>query len=169
MPTKLSPIYVALEGHQYSRAIKLAAALPDSNTLGKALLAHAYSKAGQRYLSLVTLHKVLGDFCELKHEVEYSLEAVLERREASKSPSQPEHAQTTSSSKKGKKGKKKPTQPPPKKSQNAAAKNQSDTIDLTDQLNTPPSLPENWEVPAPDREIITDEVRKFSCCRFLFR
>ena len=150
---KLHPIYVALDAHQYSRAIKLAAALPDSNTLGKALLAHAYNKAGQRYSSLVTLHKALGDFCELKHEVEYSLEAVLERRQASstKTPPQPEP-----SSKKGKKGKKKPT--PPKPSQPVA--NDSQTIDLMDQLNTPPSLPENWEIPPPDREPITDEVRQ---------
>jgi hypothetical protein len=38
--TKLNPIYDALDAHQFSIAIKLVAALPDSNILGKALLAH---------------------------------------------------------------------------------------------------------------------------------
>ena len=44
---KLHPVYVALDSHQYSRAIKLASSLPETNLLGKALLAHAYYKNGQ--------------------------------------------------------------------------------------------------------------------------
>ena len=56
---KLHPIYVALDGHQYNRAIKLGSALPDTNVLGKALLAHAYSKNGQRHNALLTLQTIL--------------------------------------------------------------------------------------------------------------
>jgi hypothetical protein len=163
---KLHPIYVALDVHQYHRAIKLASALPDSNVLGKALLAHAYSKSGQRYLALITLNKILsGHFYELKHEADYSLQAVQERLLLSsssnnKGPSQPEPATTTtsSSSKKGKKGKKKPVV----KQQPAAqpvVKNDAPKWDLVDQLNTPPSLPEQWETLPPAEKAITHEVR----------
>ena len=104
---KLHPIYVALDSHQYNRAVKLASALPESNTLGKALLAHAYSKSGQRYPALVTLNKILGNFCELKHELENSIEAISEEQQLSK-PQAQQHPQNAAS-KKGKKGKKKPS------------------------------------------------------------
>jgi hypothetical protein len=163
---KLHPIYVALDVHQYHRAIKLASALPDSNVLGKALLAHAYSKSGERYLALVTLNKILsGHFYELKHEADYSLQAVQERLLLSsssnnKGPSQPEPAATSSSSaKKGKKGKKKPVvkQQP---AQPVDVKNDdAPKWDLLDQLNTPPSLPEQWETLPPAEKAITHEVR----------
>ena len=69
---RLHPIYVALDGHQYNRAVKLALALPESNILGKALLAHAYFKSGQKQSALVTLHKILGDCCELSYEIKVS-------------------------------------------------------------------------------------------------
>jgi hypothetical protein len=164
---KLHPIYVALDVHQYHRAIKLASALPDSNVLGKALLAHAYSKSGQRYLALVTLNKILGGhFYELKHEADYSLQAVQERLLQSlssnnKVPSQPEPAPTSSSSKKGKRGKKKPVvkqQPAQPVVKNDAPK-WDPKWDLVDQLNTPPSLPEQWETLPPAEKAITHEVR----------
>jgi hypothetical protein len=161
MSSKLHPVYVALDAHQYSRAIKLASALPDSNTLGKALLAHAYSKSGQRYSALVTLHSILGNFCELKHEVNYSLQAIQERQQqSSKTPMiQPEPV--AASSRKGKKGKKKPAPvpAPAPKQQAPVVKSDAPQWDLVDQLNTPPSLPENWEVLPPSEKAITDEVR----------
>jgi len=155
---KLHPIYVALDAHQYNRAIKLASALPSSNVLGKALLAHAYTKSGQPYLAKVTLHQILGNFCELKHEVENSIQAFHERQQqSSKSSSQPETA-SNSASKKGKKGKRKPA--PAKVSQNQPTKNDSPQGDLIDQLNTRPSIPEGWEFPPSDKKVITDEVRR---------
>jgi hypothetical protein len=157
---KLHPIYVALDAHQYNRAVKLAAALRDSNVLGKALLAHAYSKSGQRHSALVTLHKILGDSCELKHELDYSLLALQEHQQpsSSKAPSQPEPA-AAPSSKKGKKGKKKPTPAPAAKQQpTPASKSDVPQWDLIDQLNAQPSLPEKWEDPIADKQVITDEV-----------
>ena len=179
---KLHPIYVALDGHQYNRAIKLASALPDTNILGKALLAHAYSKNGQRHNALLTLQtilitnripQILRDkdspsasttlyFCELQHEVESCLQSGQQRRQEQQSPQQQnqQQVQQSSSSKKGKKGKKKPTsnrsntsntQQPPVAA--AAAKK----WDWVDQLNTPPTLPKNWEVQPPAELAITDE------------
>lgn len=156
---KLHPIYVALDAHQYNRAIKLGAALPDDNVLGKALLAHAYSKSGQRYSALLTLHNILGGFCELKHEVECSLQTLKERQQSSsKTISQPE-PQAHSSSKKGKKGKKKPA-PVTKQQQAACPESDCSGWDLIDQLNTQPALPEKWEDPPADKQAITDEVSK---------
>lgn len=155
--TKLSPIYAALDSHQYNRAIKLASALPDNNVLGKALLAHAYSKSGQRHSALVVLNNILGGkFCELKHEVEHSLEAVNERQQqhaggSSQSTAQPQPA--ASSNKKGKKGKKKPAPKPSPTPVSVFPKNGSEESDLVDQLNCPPTLPENWEtLPPPDKD-----------------
>jgi hypothetical protein len=134
--SKLHPIYVALDAHQYNRAIKLAAALPDSNVLGKALLVHAYSKAGQRYDALVALQSVLilhsgissshpHFFWELQQEIESCLTICQQRMHdqqqlSSNSPSpatsapqqqqQQPSTQAASNKKGGKKGgKKKPS------------------------------------------------------------
>ena len=149
--SKLHPIYVALDGHQYNRAIKLASALPDSNILGKALLAHAYLKSGQRYPAMVTLDKLLGNFCELKYEVEHSIQALSKEQQPSKI--QPQENATTG--KKGKKGKKKPAQTT--KQQPASNVESESKIDLIDHLITLPELPENWETSLSSEEPITDE------------
>jgi hypothetical protein len=149
--SKLPPIYAALDSHQYNRAIKLAAALPDSNILGKALLAHAYSKSGQRHPALVTLHNILGKFCELRLELETSMQAFSPREQSKLPPPQEQKA----SSKKGKKGKKKPV---PVAKDQAPSSNEK-TVSLIDQLDDQPSLPENWEVLPPLERAITDEVR----------
>lgn len=153
--SKLHPIYVALDSHQYNRAIKLAAALPDSNTLGKALLAHAYCKSGQRYSSIVTLQKNLGNFCELRYEVEHSIEAVSAEQNSPKQQPQQEH---TTTSKKGKKGKKKP-ESTTKNQRNSSAEKAVPQIDIIEELNRQPSLSENWDVLPPSENAITDEVR----------
>ena len=58
--SKLHPVYVALDSHQYSRAIKLSSALPPSNVLGRALLSHAYWKNGQSNSALEVIHSTLN-------------------------------------------------------------------------------------------------------------
>lgn len=158
--SKLHPIYVALDSHQYGKAAKLASALPDSNVLGKALLAHAYSKAGQKYMSMVTLNKVLGgSFPELRFEVETALEAFQEREQQASNPTNATDNSASSVSKKGKKGKKKPA-PTPKPA--APTKpNTSPSPDLLEHLNKQPLLPENWEQLPPATQAITDEVSIF--------
>eukprot|EP00934_Nitzschia_sp_Nitz4_P008150 Nitzschia sp. Nitz4//scaffold39_size137210//103503//107005//NITZ4_003215-RA/size137210-augustus-gene-0.185-mRNA-1//1//CDS//3329550431//8140//frame0 len=154
--SKLHPIYVALDSYQYSKAIKLASALPDSNTLGKALLAHAYFKGGQKYNALLTIHKLLGSsFVELDHEVQNSLEAILEQQSASKeSTLTPEPAPTAA--KKGKKGKKKPSVPKPAATQPTKQEAQTD-VDILDKLQTQPTLPQGWDTLPPPEGAITDE------------
>jgi hypothetical protein len=163
---KLHPIYVALDAHQYSRAIKLALALPDSHVLGKALLAHAYSKSGQRYESLLVLQSILGIgssnyFCELQHEIQYSLQA-RDETSATVVTSTAAAAPDTASNKKGKKGKKgKPApRPTPVVAVAAAATTtpKQKNWDWIEQLNTPPTLPEKWEELPPPETAITDEV-----------
>lgn len=164
--SKLHPIYVALESYQYSRAIKLAAALPESNLLGKCLLAHAYYKSGQRYPALLTLYKILstlaGDsklFCELELEVKYSFEAVQERQqEVPKVAVAPEPA---SASKKGKKGKKKPAASAPSKAAQVPSicNDEESAIDILDHLDAPPVIPDGWDRLPALENAITDEVR----------
>lgn len=162
--SKLHPIYVALDNHQFSRAIKLALALPDSNILGKALLAHAYSKSGQRYLSLVTIYKLLSNttilgnyFWELKQEIEGALEAIEERdqQETKTANIAPEPASAKGNkAKKG--GKKKEAAKGPMTA--PATKEASKPIqDLIDQLNTRPILPEGWDIVPSLAHAITDE------------
>jgi len=162
--SKLHPVYVALDNHQYSRAIKLALALPESNVLGKALLAHAYYKSGQHHQSMVTLYKILTSlagggesFFELKLEVENSLEAFEEReQQASKTLTPPE---PVVASKKGKKGKKKPATKASSPTLASEAKEAGGTtVDLLDALLTRPTLPENWETLPAASSAITDEV-----------
>src|SRR6056300_1573514 len=133
---KLHPIYVALDGHQHSRAVKLALALPESNTLGKALLAHAYFKSGQKHAALATLHKILGDFCELSHELKMCSPYV------NMSQISGQKVELKGKSKgKGKKGKKKPIQHASRElEREGTAKNES----IIDRLDIQPSVPTNW-------------------------
>eukprot|EP00532_Pseudo-nitzschia_australis_P000896 CAMPEP_0168195588 /NCGR_PEP_ID=MMETSP0139_2-20121125/19937_1 /TAXON_ID=44445 /ORGANISM="Pseudo-nitzschia australis, Strain 10249 10 AB" /LENGTH=127 /DNA_ID=CAMNT_0008119455 /DNA_START=248 /DNA_END=628 /DNA_ORIENTATION=- len=115
MHTKLNPIYAAIDAYQFGRAIKLAAALPDSNVLGKALLAHSYTKSGQKYQALVTLHKILIGDASVS-TVFFELQSILDRQNSAVTPSastpsaQGSKAEPTTSTKKGKRGKKKPAQ-----------------------------------------------------------
>ena len=154
--SKLHPVYVALDSHQYSKAIKLASALPDSNVLGKALLAHAYSKSGQRLMSMKTLNRIVGgSLVELKYEIENSLDAFQEREKQPQTTNEPPKA---SAPKKGKKGKKKPVsvaRPAEPAGSTASTAAQQDLIDFLDHK---PLLPENWEQLPPASMAITDEV-----------
>lgn len=157
--TKLNPIYSALDAHQFSRAIKLAAALPDSNVLGKALLAHAYTRSNHRHSAILTLNKILGEsFYEIQQELNFDLESTQERHRiaSGNSAASPAPEPTSSSgNKKGKKGKKKPAAAPPKQQTPSPAATLD--IDLIDQLNTAPSLPEKLDAFPPVSEAITDE------------
>ena len=162
--SKLHPVYAALDSYQYSRAIKLASALPDSNILGKCLLAHAFYKSGQRYQSLVTLQKILSEltspsdyFYELTREVKCAIEALEERPQELSKPI----AAATSESKKGKKGPKKKLAPPPPKPVQAPTTVRNDSqVDLVEQLDSPPRLPDDWKTLPALQNAITDEVRK---------
>jgi len=140
---KLHPIYVALDNHNWSKAVKLCLALPASNTVAQALLAHAYVKSGERYNSLITIESILGatGFPELQLEIKYSLDRRMDQQEAQL---QQQPAPSASSSKKGgKKGKKKAMQA----STPAASQTVTDDWkdwDLVDQLDSPPVLPDTW-------------------------
>ena len=57
---KLNPIYVALDTHDYRRAVKLCLALPKANHLGQALLAHALLKSGQQKKCIGVIKALLG-------------------------------------------------------------------------------------------------------------
>ena len=162
--SKLHPIYQALESHQYSRAIKLCLAQPDSALLAKTLLAHAYAKSGQRYKALLALQTILGPdncqryFPELRIEMAYSLDRQQE-------PTKPAATTAPTPAKKiGKKGKKKGS------SATTAATSRTNEVqtavsqppaledwDLIDQLDTPPTLPDNWEELPPPQGAPTDE------------
>jgi hypothetical protein len=175
---RLNPIYDALDAHQYNRAIKLASALPETNILGKALLAHAYTRAGQKYNALVTIGDVLGQqyYFELKYEIDTCLEATLQRQAETSSTDNTSSATaattttttttTTSGSsfKKGKKGKKKLALTSPKQQEEHSSHDEQQSTasvtmgaDLIDQLNAQPTLPENFEMLAPREVAITDE------------
>ena len=152
---KLHPIYAALDSHQYTRAIKLASALPDSNVIGKALLAHAYSKSGQRYQSLLTLKKIVGpSFFELQQELALCPEAA---QEASNAAATKSNQTSEKKGKKGKKGKAAPkssTSNPVTSAENPSPKE----LDIFDQLSQPPILPKDWNELPPADQAITDEV-----------
>ena len=112
MHTKLNPIYAAIDAYQFGRAIKLAAALPDSNVLGKALLAHSYTKSGQKHQALATLHKILigdGSTSSSLSKVFFELQSILDRQNPAVTPSassaQGSKAEPTPSTKKEKKEK----------------------------------------------------------------
>lgn len=156
---KLHPIYVALDGHQYNRAVKLALALPDSNTLGKALLAHAYFKSGQKHAALVTLHKILGEFCELSYELKMSSPYI----NISQLPTQ-NVEQKGKVKGKGKKGKNK--LPTVSSGESESVKSLEDES-IIHRLDNHPSVPENWvELPS-SKVAITDEVSRQSLSWFL--
>mmetsp|Transcript_6573 Transcript_6573/g.18868 ORF Transcript_6573/g.18868 Transcript_6573/m.18868 type:complete len:304 (+) Transcript_6573:221-1132(+) len=119
MHTKLNQIYAAIDAYQFGRAVKLASALPDSNVLGKALLAHSYTHSGQKDKALVTLHKILigdGPTASSLSTVFFEIESRLERQNAGLDPSASAASSSahgpksdpTPSTRKGKKGKKKP-------------------------------------------------------------
>lgn len=147
---KLHPVYVALDGHQYNRAIKLALALPDSNTLGKALLAHAYFKSGQKHAALVILSKIVGECCELSNELKMSSPLV---NSAQVPPQQVEQKGKVKG--KGKKGKKKPAQLTAKETKSVATTRDES---IMDRLDNQPSVPKNWEEVSSPNAVIVDEV-----------
>lgn len=166
----LHAIYAAFDSHNYARAIKLCLANPDNqdNVLSRALLAHAYAKAGQRYKALITLASIFGPqaFPELQLAIQYCSEYHLETSSTNNSTQSSTHQQQqqlqqqllppsttgpTSNIKKSKKGKKKPI------AVSAAAVSSSATpstttvkehpppMDWIDRLDTVPTLPTNWE------------------------
>jgi len=153
---KLHPIYVALDSHQYNRAVKLASALPASNLLGQALYAHALFKSGTVGKALAVLKQVLWfDSMELDYEIE-RLHIESNGGAADTTPAttkQQQHHQPKSKKGKGKKSKSVEQQP-------AAAPKESQK-DLIDHLTTPLSLPEGWDqvTTKPGKQVITDEVR----------
>ncbi|VEU44910.1 unnamed protein product [Pseudo-nitzschia multistriata] len=147
MHTKLNPIYAAIDAYQYNRAIKLALALPDSNVLGKALLAHSYTKSGQRRQALTTLHKILigdGPTSPSLSTVFFELQSIVDRKNAAMAPStsaslaQGTKAEQAPSAKKGKRGKKKPVQQQQQKQETRQPEK-----DLIDHLDITPFVPEN--------------------------
>jgi hypothetical protein len=154
---KLHPIYAALDAHQYARAIKLASALPDSNVLGKALLAHAYAKSSQRYQSMLVLTRILGpSFFDLEQELELCPEASQQAADAS-APKTNQAAESTKKGKKGKKGKPAAKAAP----SNAPSENKMESkneLDIFDRLCQPPTLPKDWNQLPPAENAITDEV-----------
>ena len=56
----LHPIYAALDSYDYRRAVKLCLALPKTNELGQALLAHALHKSGQTKKCYGILQSLFG-------------------------------------------------------------------------------------------------------------
>lgn len=170
MSSKLHPVYVALDSHQYSRAIKLCLALPKDNILGQALLAHAYNKTSQRYKALLVLQSILGEegFQELQLECKYAKEAWEAENASAGTPQTP--APPAASSKKGKKGKKKPAAPSASAAPLKPAPPSSETArrwSLVDHLDKPPDIDEKWETLPPSESAITDEV-SFSAFNWLF-
>jgi hypothetical protein len=162
---KLHPIYVALDNHNFTKAVKLCLAQPPSNTLAQALLAHAYARSGQRYKALLTLESILGreGFPELKLEIKYSLELRLEQQQQgdasahAPTPAGSAASSSAGSKKGGKKGKKKvnaatPTPPTPI----SPTANDLKDWDLVDQLDTPPTLPDGWDQLPPPEKALTD-------------
>lgn len=169
MNSKLHPIYVALDSHQYNKAIKLCLALPKDNIMALALLAHAYNKSLQRHKALLTLQSILGTegFQELQLECRYSMETWTEIQTATAtSANAPQHQPqpTSSGAKKGKKGKKKPTAPPPKPIPQEKPVVQN--FSLIGCLDKPPTIDKNWETLPPSDKAIIDEVGFSGVCPF---
>ena len=145
--TKLNPIYAAIDAYQYNRAIKLASALPNSNVLGKALLAHSYTKAGQEHQALVTLHRILVGGDDALSSVFFELQSVLDKQNVffSSSASIPSSAPPKAEPPSGKKGKKGKKKPPPKfnhQQQQRTSEESRPNVDLIDRLDVPPIIPE---------------------------
>ena len=168
--TKLNPIYAAIDAHQYSRAIKLAVVLPDSNVLGSALLAHSYTKTGQKHLALITLNKVLIRGTASPSSF-FELQSMLEQQSVDESSSSllkfpsaaPKVEPATVSGKKGKKGKKKPAPKQQQQQQQRPTNEIQPQSDLIDRLDILPSLPEKIDILSSlsaenqPTDIITDE------------
>jgi tetratricopeptide (TPR) repeat protein len=156
---KLQPIYVALDNHQYNRAIKLCLAQSEPNCLCQALLIHSYAKAGQRYKAVLTIQRLLPEsvrndlfFPELAEELKNLslLESTDEIGVAG-----PPAAGITAAKKMSKKGKKKSSSNSVM-SGHIAVKNQINSPqscktsyqegwDIIDQLDTPSFPQENWD------------------------
>lgn len=172
--TKLNPIYAAIDAYQFNRAIKLASALPDSNVLGKALLAHSYTKSGQKRQALITLHKLLIGEETSSSRIFFELQSVLDQQNELVSPSATASSSAPSKAepatgKKGKKGKKKPSLKLQQQQQRRAGGEIQPRADLIDRLDVSPLIPEKIDfLPATDvassqsttntnANIITDE------------
>jgi N-terminal acetyltransferase B complex non-catalytic subunit len=153
---KLSPIYTALESGAYNKAIKLCLAQPSNVLLAKALLAHAYGKAGQRYKALLVVQEILGQqhckdyFPELRLELKYSIESLSETT-ATTTP-----APVATAKKAGKKGKKKGGTAP-SIGENSQTDATDESWDLIDRLDVPPQLPESWDQVPPPADAPIDE------------
>jgi hypothetical protein len=161
MSGKLHAVYVALEAHQFNRAIKLCLALPKDNILGQALLAHAYNKTSQRHKALLVLQSILGEegFQELQLECKYAKEAWEEQNAAANAASAPPPVpQPIAPTKKGKKGKKKPAPAASAPKASGPSLDAAHSWSLVDHLDNPPDIDENWENLPPSDQAITDEV-----------
>lgn len=188
---KLHQVYLALDCHQYSKAVKLASALPPDHVLGKALLAHALQRSGQRYKSLCVIQTLLGKsdwYYELDYELKRCVTAANTESSAgdssnattasSAAPNQNPSSSSSSSSKK-KKGKKQgkagggsSSNTTLASSTNAQSTKNTTAVthvvpDLVSWLQQPRVTPENWDTVPPtgnDVIAITDEVRDGFCC-----
>jgi hypothetical protein len=156
---KLQPIYLALDNHQYTKAIKLCVQQPPSNVLARALLAHALIKAGQRSKSLQTMAAILDDniefFPELQWELIYSQQneagdgSSSQQQQQQQQQSQAQPAASVSAKKGKKSGNKKKAAPATATNASApvaaVSSSQGVTLDWVDRLDKPPQLPENWD------------------------
>ena len=161
--TKLSPIYNALDHHQYQRAIKLCLQQPADNLHVQALLAHAYAKSDQRPKALQVLTNLLFQnvddaisgredyICELRIENKYAqigntaqTTSAATAATSAAAASAPSDA-SSRSTKTGKKGKKKPATAVAKTATTKAiiaanANAVATNWDWIDNLDTPPQL-----------------------------
>ena len=155
---KLHPIYVALDAHQYSRAVKLASSLPSDNILGQALFAHALLKSGQTGKALLVLRSLFQSQ-ELDYEIQRLTNTTSSSGAVSTTTSSLSTTDSSSKRKKSKKGKSKVEEP--------VAAAVLPERDLLDQLETPLVLSEGWdEVKDATKPVITDEVCS-ACCTLL--
>jgi hypothetical protein len=165
----LHSIYAAFDNHNYARAIKLCLANQDSHpsdVLSRALLAHAYAKAGQRYKALITLASIFGPdaFPELQLAIQYCSEHHETSNNNAQTSTQPQQLQTptatgtASNIKKSKKGKKKPAVVATTSSAvpSTIFKEHQQPLDWIDRLDTVPTLPTNWEELVPTNTLIPD-------------
>lgn len=135
---RLHPIYVALDGHQYSKAIKLCQQPQHANNpMAAALLAHAYVRNGQALSAMLVIQSMIGKDCfpELQTAID-RLEQQERRRQQPETTAAPAQAP-----RKTKKGKKKPATPV----KPTTFDNDKPVMDLIQQLDQQPTLPEDWE------------------------
>jgi tetratricopeptide (TPR) repeat protein len=166
---KLNPIYVALDSHQYSRAVKLCLALPKGHALGQALLAHAYYKSGQRWKALVVLRdnllfsgsSSLGSaliFPELAFEVQHHAIGETEESSSIGCSGGAGSSKTAADLSGRRKGKKKGPTSTSNKASNAQKNTTLPPLDVLDALEQPrfplhedwDSLPANYSLTAVD-------------------